>query len=38
MVSKSNIKVFLNFSGYAKEDDLEYLKTRNNIEKKILCL
>ena len=36
VVSKSNIKVFFNLSGYAKEDDLEYLKAKNNIEKKYL--
>ena len=36
MVSKSNIKVFFNLSGYAKEDDLEYLKAKKNIEKKYL--
>ena len=38
-VSKSNnIKVVLDFSGYAKEGDVEYLKTKNSIEKNILYL
>ena len=33
-VSKSNsIKVVSDLSGYAKEDDVEYLKTKNSIKK-----
>ena len=38
VAKNNNIKVVLNLSGYAKEGDLEYLKTKNSIEKKILCL
>ena len=38
MVSKNNIKIVLNLSGYAKEGDLEYLKSNNSIEKKYLVV
>ena len=33
VVSKNNIKVVLNLSGYAREDDLDYFKGKNLIEK-----
>ena len=36
VAKNNNIKVVLNLSGYAKEGDLEYLKTKNSIEKKNL--
>ena len=36
VVSKNNnIKVALNLSSYAREDDLEYLEIKNSVEKNI---
>ena len=35
VVSKNNIKVVLNLSGYAREDDLDYFKGKNILEKNI---
>ena len=36
VVSKNNIKVVLNLSGYAREDDLDYFKGKNLIGKNYL--
>ena len=33
VVSKNSIKVVLNLSGYAREDDLDYLKGKHLVEK-----
>ena len=38
VVSRNNIKVVLNLSGYAREDHLDYFKGKNLIEKNYLVL